>query len=93
MTERVQVGDLAVAKNLYDLIANEAAPGTGVSPEAFWASLEQIVKDLAPKNKALLKKREELQAKIDAWHRERKGQPHDAAAYKQFLIDIGYLLP
>ncbi|RFA30940.1 malate synthase G [Alkalilimnicola ehrlichii] len=93
MTERVQVGGLQVAKNLYDLVAQEAAPGTGIEPDAFWASLEAIVNDLGPKNKALLQKRDEIQATIDAWHRERKGQPHDAAAYKQFLTDIGYLLP
>ena len=93
MTERVQKGDLEIAKALYDLVANEIAPGTGVEPDAFWAAFEQVVADLAPKNKALLAKRDDMQAKIDAWHLERKGQPHNAEVYKAFLTELGYLLP
>ncbi|MAF47411.1 MAG: malate synthase G [Rhodospirillales bacterium] len=93
MTERVQKGGLSIAKNLADLVADDIAPGTGIDADAFWASFEEMVGDLAPKNKALMDKRDDLQAKIDAWHQERRGQPHDAAAYKQFLADIGYLLP
>ncbi|MDG9884761.1 malate synthase G [Pseudomonas putida CSV86] len=93
MTEHVQVGGLQVAKVLFDFVNNEAIPGTGVSAEKFWAGAEKIINDLAPKNKALLSKRDTLQAQIDAWHQARKGQAHDAAAYKAFLQEIGYLLP
>ena len=93
MTERIQKGGLQIAKSLYDLVVDKIAPGTGVDPDAFWASFEAILTDLAPKNKALLAKRDDLQAKIDAWHTERTGQSHDAAAYKAFLTEIGYLLP
>jgi len=93
MSERVTKGGLQVAKVLHDLVANDIAPGTGVDPDTFWAAFEAIVTDLGPKNRALLQKREDLQAQIDAWHRERKGQPHDAAAYKAFLQEIGYLVP
>ena len=93
MTERVQVGGLQVAKALYDFINNEAIPGTGIAADKFWAGAEAVINDLAPKNRALLAKRDELQAKIDAWHQARKGQAHDAAAYKAFLQEIGYLLP
>ena len=93
MTERVQIGDLEIAKVLFDLVANEIAPGTGVEPDAFWAAFEQVVADLAPKNKALLAKRDDIQARIDAWHLERKGQPHNAEEYKAFLVELGYLLP
>lgn len=82
MTGYVQVGGLQVAKVLYDFVNNEAIPGTGIVAEQFWAGAEKIINDLAPKNKALLAKRDELQAKIDAWHQARKGQAHDAAAYK-----------
>ena len=60
MTERVQVGGLQVAKVLYDFVNNEAIPGTGVSAEKFWAGAEKIINDLAPKNKALLSKRDTL---------------------------------
>ncbi|MFN3770674.1 MAG: malate synthase G [Ectopseudomonas guguanensis] len=93
MTERVQVGGLQVAKALYDFVNNEAIPGTGIAADQFWAGAAAVIKDLAPKNRALLAKRDELQAQIDAWHRARKGQAHDAAAYKAFLQEIGYLLP
>jgi len=93
MTDRVQKGGLRIAPVVYDLVADEITPGTGIEPDAFWGALEAIVDDLGPKNRALLKRRDDLQAKIDAWHSERVGQPHDATAYKQFLIDIGYLLP
>ncbi len=93
MTERVQVGGLQVAKVLYDFVNEQAIPGTGVDADKFWEGAVQVLKDLAPKNRALLEKRDALQAKIDQWHQDRKGQPHDAAAYKAFLQEIGYLLP
>ena len=93
MTDRVQIGGLQVATVLGELIDNDAAPGTGVDPAAFWASLEKIIGELGPKNKTLLAKRDKLQAQIDEWHLERKGQSDDPAAYKRFLMDIGYLVP
>ena len=93
MTERVQVGGLQVAKVLFDFVNNEAIPGTGIDAGKFWAGVETVINDLAPKNKALLAKRDEIQAKVDGWHQTRAGQPHDAAAYKAFLQEIGYLLP
>lgn len=93
MTERVQVGGLQVAKVLFDFVNNEAIPGTGISAEQFWVGAESVINDLAPKNLALLAKRDDFQAKIDAWHQARAGQAHDAVAYKAFLQEIGYLLP
>ncbi|WP_277960616.1 malate synthase G [Pseudomonas sp. RIT-To-2] len=93
MTEHVQVGGLQVAKVLFDFVNNEAIPGTGLDADQFWAGAEKIINDLAPKNKALLAKRDALQAKIDGWHQARQGQAHDAPAYKAFLQEIGYLLP
>ncbi|NUT80676.1 malate synthase G [Pseudomonas brassicacearum] len=93
MTEHVQVGGLQVAKVLFDFVNNEAIPGTGLTADAFWAGADKVIHDLAPKNKALLAKRDDLQARIDAWHQARAGQAHDAVAYKAFLQDIGYLLP
>jgi malate synthase len=93
MTERVQVGSLQVAKVLFDFVNNEAIPGTGIAADTFWAGAEAVINDLAPKNRALLAKRDQIQAQIDAWHQARAGQAHDAAAYKAFLQEIGYLLP
>ncbi|MGM0565099.1 MAG: malate synthase G [Pseudomonadota bacterium] len=92
MTDRVNRGGLQVARILDELVAKEIAPGTGVEPEAFWASLESIIDDLGPKNKALLEKRETLQKQIDEWHHKHSGEAHDAAAYKAFLKEIGYLV-
>ena len=93
MTERVQVGGLQVAKVLYDFVNEQAIPGTGVDADKFWEGAAQVFKDLAPKNRALLEKRDALQAKINEWHQARKGQAHDAEAYKAFLQEIGYLQP
>ena len=93
MSDRIQVGNLQVARVLYDFINEQAIPGTGVDVTAFWNGVDTLVHDLAPKNRALLKKRDDLQAQIDAWHQQRAGQAHDAAAYKAFLQEIGYLLP
>ena len=91
MTERIQAGGLQVAKELYDFINNKAIPGTGIDQSAFWTGFDELVHDLAPKNKALLEKRDALQAKIDAYHRE--NPTLDFANYKTFLQEIGYLLP
>ncbi|MFK7701519.1 malate synthase G [Pseudomonas caspiana] len=93
MTEHVQVGGLQVAKVLYDFVNNEALPGTGLDAAGFWMGADQLINELAPKNKALLAKRDDLQAQIDAWHQSHAGQAHDASAYKAFLEQIGYLLP
>ena len=93
MNERVGRHGLRVARQLDDFIVGEALPGTGIDIDAFWSGFSAIVDDLTPRNRALLAKRDELQAKIDAWHRERRGQRHDAPAYKAFLTQIGYLVP
>ncbi|MFE9578103.1 malate synthase G [Nocardia sp. NPDC006044] len=93
MTERIQVGGLQVASVLHEFIENEALPGTGVDSAAFWAGAEQVINDLAPRNRALLAERDEIQGKVDAWHAEHPGANYDKAAYKSFLGEIGYLRP
>ncbi len=89
-TQRIQKGSFAIDKILYDFIENEALPLSNVSSDEFWAGFEKIVKDLTPKNKALLARRDDLQAKIDEWH---ANNTYELGAYKQFLTDIGYLEP
>jgi len=84
---------LAVGQELDDFVMNEALPGSGVDPDAFWAGFAGLIADFAPRNRELLEKRDEIQAAIDAWHKERVGQPHDAAAYRAFLEELGYLQP
>ncbi len=93
MTDRVQQGGLQIARELYDLLENDIAPGTGVEPAAFWQGLEAIVNDLAPRNRELLAVRDDLQAQIDDWHHAHPGPDYDRAAYRAFLEKIGYLLP
>ncbi|QRY44434.1 malate synthase G [Mycolicibacterium boenickei] len=93
MTNRVTVGNLRVAQVLHDFITNEALPGTGVDPDSFWSGVDKVVADLTPKNQDLLARRDDLQAQIDKWHRAHVLEPVDPDAYKQFLTDIGYLLP
>jgi len=93
MSEYVEAGNLRINKALFALVADEIAPGTGVDAGDFWSSLDGIVRDLGPENTALLEKRDALQTQLDNWHRARKGQVIDAAEYRKFLFDIGYMLP
>jgi malate synthase len=95
MSNNISSGNLQISQVLYDFIEKEACPGTGIAPKDFWTALGSILDRMAPRNKALLTKRDELQAMIDAWHKD-----HDMAyyvshkdEYKQFLQDIGYLVP
>ena len=91
MSERTSSHRLQVATVLYDFIQNEALPGTGVNAEAFWSGLDQLIHDLAPKNKALLAERDRLQTELDNWYRQNPGPIKDAGAYQTFLRQIGYL--
>ena len=89
----VEISGLQVADELAAFMADEALPGTGISPDHFWAQYAAILADLGPRNAALLAVRDALQAKIDAWHRAFPARPVDAEAYTRFLREIGYLLP
>ena len=91
--ERVGVANLQVAKVLHDFIVDEVLPELGIKAPAFWESLDGIIHRFAPINRALLQKRDTLQARIDEWYRARRGQDADPAAQKTFLEEIGYLLP
>ena len=93
MTQRTDKNGLQIANELVEFIETKALPGTGVSAEAFWGGFSDLVHDLGPKNRDLLQVREDMQSQIDAWHKERAGQPHDAEAYTAFLREIGYLVP
>ena len=93
MTDPIAQGSLQIDPLLHQLLENDIAPGTGIEPGQFWQALDAIVTDLGPRNRELLAIREDMQAKIDAWHRDNPGADYDRAAYKTFLQDIGYLLP
>ncbi len=93
MDEMVEISGLQVADELARFMAEEALPGTGITPDHFWAQYAAILADLGPKNAALLAVRDALQAKIDAWHRAFPARPVNAEAYTRFLREIGYLLP
>jgi len=84
--------ELRIDEQLYRFLVDEALPGTGVDPDEFFLQFSQIVHDLAPKNQALLAKRDAFQVKLDQWYRD-NGAPSDLAAYEGFLREIGYLLP
>ncbi|MFN4193117.1 MAG: malate synthase G [Tabrizicola sp.] len=93
MTGRMDRAGLRVDAVLARFVEDEALPGTGIEAGTFWSGLAGLLADFTPQNRALLAKRDALQAQIDAWHVARRGQPHDHAAYKAFLAEIGYLLP
>jgi len=93
MTERVTLGRLQVAANLQRFIEDEVLPGTGVEAAAFWKGFDELVHDLAPKNRALLAERDRLQVELDNWHRSNPGPISDMPAYRNFLESIGYLQP
>ena len=93
MTDRIEKFGLQVARPLHDFIEAEALPATGVSSDAFWRGLSDLVHEFGPHNRALLARRDDLQARIDAWHRARRDESIDAAAYNAFLQEIGYLVP
>jgi malate synthase len=93
MTTRTQVHGLKIATALKNFVDQQVLPGTGIAVEAFWASFDAIVRDLAPKNAALLAERDRLQAEIDAWHKANPGPIKAKARYRKFLESIGYLVP
>ena len=93
MTERVQNSGLQIDRTLFDFVNDDVLTGIGISADDFWSKLAEIVHDLTPANRALLEKRDDLQRRIDAWHRDNMGAPSDMDAYKAFLTEIGYLVP
>lgn len=91
MSERITHSGLQIAQQLYDFIEREALPGTGITVDQFWKGFAGIVNELGPVNRDLLAKRDDFQAKLDAWH---KANPDaDFETYKHYLLEIGYLLP
>ncbi len=92
MSDRIEKYGLRIARSLADFIDHEALPGTGVTADRFWQGLSDLAHDFGPKNRSLVAHRELLQSQIDDWHSARKGQPHDAKAYKAFLQEVGYLI-
>ena len=93
MTDRLDRAGLQVAAPLAEFLERDALPGSGIAPATFWQGFRDLVDQFTPRNRALLAKRADLQARIDDWHIARRGQPHDPGAYKTFLEQIGYLLP
>jgi malate synthase len=93
MRATVSIGEVKVDKALYDFVNDEAIPDSGVQVQQFWQGFATLVRTLAPRNAELLRNRDVLQAKIDAWHRQNPGPGFDHSKYKSFLSEIGYLVP
>jgi malate synthase len=93
MSDRINKHDLQVESALVAFIEDEALPGSGVTPDAFWQGFSQLVHEMGDRNRALLAERETLQQQIDDWHIAHRGRQHDAESYRSFLKDIGYLVP
>jgi malate synthase len=93
MTQTVRIERIDVDRGLYEFVNREAVPGTDIEPQAFWSGFAALVARLAPRNAALMARRDSLQAQIDGWHREHPGTGFDPPAYRAFLRRIGYLVP
>ena len=93
MSNFVSRAGLQVDSALAEFVDSEVLVPLGQDADAFWQGFAELLADFAPRNRALLKRRDSLQAQIDAWHREMRGQPHDPVAYARFLEEIGYLVP
>jgi malate synthase len=89
--ERVRIGNLKIVKILFDFVNQEVLPDTNINQDTFWFGVESIITELLPKNHKILQKRDDLQVKIDEWHRTHQGKHTDIDVYKSFLFDIGYL--
>ena len=92
MTKYIQIGDLQVAAQLADFLNTELLPKINLEQSHFWSGFEALIAEFSPRNRVLLSIRDEMQAKIDAWHSQQGSTPHDSQAYEQFLRDIGYLV-
>src|SRR5260370_21672208 len=93
MRATVSEDHLVIDKVLYDFVNQEAMPGTGVQERPFWSGFSALVRALTPRNAELLRRRDELQSKIDAWHRQIPGAAFDRVRYKAYLLEIGDLVP
>jgi len=93
MTKYVTRAGIEADPKLADFIETEVLGPLSRDVDGFWQGFAALLEEFAPRNAALLAKREELQAKIDAWHGEHAGKPHDGGAYRAFLQEIGYLVP
>ena len=92
MVDRIEHSGLHIAKPIYELVNGQICPGTGIDPDQFWHKFAGIINHFAPINRELLKKRENLQAQIDSWHHQHRGN-FNFADYKAFLQSIDYLVP
>ncbi|MBO6944082.1 malate synthase G [Altererythrobacter sp.] len=93
MTDHVSRAGVSIDAKLATFLESEVLTPLGRDVDAFWRGFAELLEKFAPRNEALLLKREDLQTTIDSWHKERVGQPHDPAEYKAFLERIGYLVP
>ena len=87
----IKINNLQVSEKLSNFVNDELLKNTNISSENFWSGLEKTLDELAPKNKELIKFREDLQKKIDDWHIKNKGKEINIDEYKNFLLKIGYL--
>ncbi len=93
MTDMTTRAGIAIDSRLAAFLETQVLTPLGRDVAAFWQGFAALLAEFAPRNAALLAKREALQAQIDAWHMARAGKPHDSASYKAFLESIGYLVP
>lgn len=92
MNDRIEENGLSIDPELHEFIEQEALPGSGIDTQTFWSGMARLANAFGPRIKVALARREDLQAQIDAWHKERPGPNYDFEDYKTFLTSIGYLV-
>ena len=93
MTNRTDKAGLQVDSDFAQFVDQDILAGLDIAPDAFWAGVADIYAKMTPRNRALLAKRDHIQTRIDAWHKERQGAPIEMVEYQGFLRQIGYLVP
>ncbi len=93
ISDKSDSSGMVVSEELKSFLENEVLDGLDINSDHFWSSLENIIEEFGPRNKELLAKRESIQTQIDDWHLQRKGDEHDHNEYKNFLKEIGYIVP
>mgnify|MGYP001389716945 FL=1 len=88
----IEKNGIKINSKIFEFVNDEVIPGTNIKPEEFWNNFTKVALELAPINRNLIKKREDIQKKIDEWHKQNKEKDFDKKDYTEFLKSISYIV-